>query len=337
MIVWLMACAPLLDGELEPISTLEATFEWTLSFDDDAKEAGFRDCTYTRTYAGEEDRSVPWLCPACDEVWRATVSMPDDDQDCLVQISGMPPAPVEWLGVGDGSWWRGTENNLLAPSTGLDDRGGELSVAYETEWMPLFDGAVEEYHLAVEGTATRGEVEGDPFHGYAPPDAYTCGWPSRHAPEWEGPWSLEVGEIVPDGAFLDRCDEPVRIHDLAGSWLVIDVSAMDCSPCQAMAADEKAFLATTDANVQVMTLLVTSLQEPLAPTTRADIDAWGDTFDIEHPVVRDRGWGFWMGYQAFDQSFGYPTTIVVGPDGRIRDQWVGYGGWSWVQDVIDKG
>jgi len=339
MIPWLLAaCAPDGQSDLQKISTLEGEFVWDLEVDEAAEAEGYYACSYSRRYVGEEDRSVPWLCPDCDELWRATVGMPDDELDCYAQLSdGEDPDALEWLGTGNDAWWRGPENWLLAQGSEIDDDGETFTVDYVGEWQPFAEEDGPSYRLLITGGATRGTADGDPLHGYTPPDTYTCGWPSRHAPPYEGPYTLEVGELVPDGVFLDRCDEAVRLHDFAGQWLVIDVAAMDCGPCQQMAAEARPYLALAGPNVQVITLLVPSLQDPFAPTTRADIDDWATTFGVETPVLRDRGWGFWMSYAAFGDDFGFPATIIVGPDGRIRDQWVGYGGWDWVGDVIEKG
>ncbi len=336
MIPWLLvACAP--DVAPTSLSTLAGDFTWHLEVDEAAEAEGYFSCSYTRHYEGEEDRSVPWLCPDCDEVWRATVGMPESEQDCYEQLSGGPPAALEWLGVGDGTWWRAGENIPLDQGSEIVDDGDTFAVDYLGEWVPFADSDGPSYQLSIVGTATRGTGEGDALHGFQTPDTYTCGWPSRHAPPFDGPWELQRGAIVPDGVFLDRCDEPVRLHDFAGQWVVIDIAAMDCGPCQQMAAEHKPFQDMIGPNVQVITLLVPSLQAPFEPTTRADIDAWAENFGLDTPVLRDRGWGVALGYERFGDAFGFPTTVVVGPDGRIRDQWVGYGGWEWVSDVIDGG
>lgn len=341
LLAWLAACAP---DAARPVSlaTLDGRFTWTIDFDDAARASGHEPCSYTRVYSGEEDVSVPWLCPDCDITWRATVAMTPDDQACYAQISEVPPEPVEWLGLGDEQWWRGNENTLLAAVGPFEQDDDALTVSYDLEWKPLqADGSstadAGSYQLSMTGDATLGTGRGDPWHGYRPPETYTCGWPDRDPPAFDGPWVLERGRLLPDGAFLDRCDEALRLHDLVGSWIVVDIAAKDCGPCQTMALDAPAFLETVDEPLIVVTLLTKSLVAQLEPTDRSDIDAWADAFDVSMPVVRDRGWGYWIGLASFGSAAAWPTTIVVGPDGRVRDMWVGYYGWERVRQVIDAG
>src|SRR5690349_14340991 len=100
----LAACTLDLSSDTVPISTLQADFEWQLQVDQAGLDAGYTECTYHRHYTGEEDLSVPWLCPECDEIWRSTVAMPPADLACFDQINAAPPAPLEWLGIGDDTW-----------------------------------------------------------------------------------------------------------------------------------------------------------------------------------------------------------------------------------------
>lgn len=352
VLIGLLACAPVDPGV--PLAKLDGTWSWRVDFDEAAEANGWEDCTYERYYSGEEDRSVPWLCPDCDIVYRATVGMTEASQACYEHAFGVPPEPVEWLGFGpaleetdgesvDGDlWYRGGENMLLTARGGAVMGDGRVTVEYTADRVPLdvVTGTGSDpgsYQLEISGEATLFAGSGDPWHGLLPPGTYTCGWVDRSPPAYDGPWVLEEDRLVPDGAFLDRCDEALRLHDLVGTWLVIDVTAKDCGPCQTMALESEAFLASMDQPVSIVTVLTTSLANPFLTTRRSDIDAWADAFDLAHPVVRDRGWGFWLGYERFGTRFNYPMTIVVGPDGRVRDMWIGYLGWDRVRAVIDSG
>ncbi len=345
VLVGLLSCTPA--GSDVPLATLQGTWSWTVSFDDAARDAGKRDCRYERFYTGEEDRSVPWLCPECDIIYRSTVGMSEEGEACYSDAFGAPPDPVEWLGFGedaDGNdlWYRGSENSLLAARGVASIIGDRATVSYASEWADVETVSGEsadrgQYKLDIDGEATLGQGAGDPWHGLLPPESYTCGWADRSPPAYDGPWILEDGRLLPDGAFLDRCDEALRLHDLVGTWLVVNVTAMDCAECQTMALETGAFLETATQPVSVVTLLTKSLASPFLATRRSDIDAWADAFDLSSPVVRDRGWGFWLGYERFDSRFNYPMTVVVGPDGRVRDMWIGYLGWDRVRAVIDAG
>jgi len=50
------------------------------------------------------------------------------------------------------------------------------------------------------------------MHGYDPPRRYACGWDRADPPDYAGPWTVQRGEVVPDGWFFDRCGEPVRVR-----------------------------------------------------------------------------------------------------------------------------
>jgi len=331
----LAACAP--EAPLDDIPTLDATLTWAVDFDAEAEAAGRVDCSYSRVYEGELDLSSPWQCPDCDQMFRAEVGMPEPERACFAQISEAPPGPLEWLGLdADGTWYRAPENYALEVQGVATPDDDGLAVSYETDWKPLYDGAGE-YRLTVTGQALPGMGPGDPWHGYFPAETYTCGWIDRDAPPYTGPWTLTEGARLPDGTFHDRCDEAVRLHDFAGRWLIIDISAMDCGPCQNAAFEAEDFLASLDVPVTQITLLAPTLEYPIRTTTSAELDAWVDAFDIEQPVLADRGWGYRMGVDHFQERFGYPTIIVVGPDLIVREAWVGFTGWDLVADVIDRG
>src|SRR5262245_46892447 len=56
-------------------ATISGDATWQVTFDDAAKAVGATDCSYTRHYEGVEDRSAPWLCPACEVIFHADVQM----------------------------------------------------------------------------------------------------------------------------------------------------------------------------------------------------------------------------------------------------------------------
>jgi hypothetical protein len=266
-------------------------------------------------------------------MYRSTVGMTSADQACYNQVFPETPDEMEWLGTGDGAWWRGAQNEVLEEQGPADVTETGVDLSKDSAWVPLADGNGQ-YHVSTAGTPWRSPGIGDPWHGALPPDTYTCGWVNRRPPPYDGPWELAIGALVPDGAFLDRCNEAVSLHQFAGSWLVIAVGAMDCGPCQSMAADEPGFIADNAGKVEVVTLLTHLLSHPSEATERVDIDAWADSFGLESPVLRDRAWGSTLVDGFFPNSSPFPATIVVGPDGRVRDLWLGYNADSG-DDLVD--
>jgi hypothetical protein len=135
---------------------------------------------------------------------------------------------------------------------------------------------------------------------------------------------------VPDGIFKDACEETVRIHDFAGSYFFVDMSARDCPPCQQMAGGEAAFIETMKAqgiDVHVITLLAPSLGVPLGETTTTMLQQWIDGYELPSPVLADRGWGLTIFLQAIEDP-GYPSWVLVAPDLTVVDFGTGFAGWG---------
>ncbi len=330
-----VACARREEG----VEAVSGELTWTLDFDG----ADVEGCSYTRAYDGLTDLSAPWLCPDCLSTWRAEVDVDRDGKDCYERLFGRTPDAVEWLGWDGGEARRGPRNYRLG-SLGAADWDGDdrLAVSFEetytgAELLVLGVPPEATVRMSVEGELTRRPGEGDPMHGFEPPDEYACGWPQSDAPPYEGDSVLVGGGVVPDGFFLDGCGEPVRLHHLSGRYLVIDVSAVDCPPCQIMAEEAPAFreeMETAGLDVMTVTLLAPSLGAVLEPTPRRTLNDWSDTFGLHDPVLSDRGWGLWVAGSYVGESFGYPTWIVVAPDLTVIGVGNGYAGWGPIADVV---
>lgn len=321
----------------EPIVVASGDVTWTAVFDEVAKAAGAVDCTYTRTYSAREDRSTPWLCPDCEVVLSATITMSEPDRECFRAVTGTTPSPEERLGWDDTRWMRAGAAFAPLSELGLrtdDGTSDVLSFAGVSESLPAPAGSVQ---LWIEGAIEVRTITSDPWNGMAPPPSYTCGWPVLDPAPYEGPWAITVGEQLPDGWFRDACDEPVRLHDLAGRYVVIDMSAADCGPCQVMAAGERAF--TTEVHglgieVEEVTLLARSLDDPLTPADAALLTEWQEAFDLGSVVLGDRGWGYAMSSTLWPGSLSYPSWFVVSPSFEVLAAGQGYGGWDEMKAVI---
>ena len=302
--------------------TLDGSITWSVDFDADAEATGVTDCTYTRTYDGSEDTSLPWLCPTCSLLCVADVAI-IDGQDCYDSVSTSTPSPTEWVGYADGLWYRASTSSLTerGPAT-LD--GDTLTVSQVSEPTSAAGGTVS---YTLSGTFTLGEEPGAADHGVAPSATYTCGWPQADPPPYTGDYSLSVGAELPDGLFPDVCGDMVRLHDLTETFLVVDVSAMDCGPCRSAAEDEESFVAAMaeeGIDVVVVTLLAPSLSLTSGTPTTAELQDWIDTYDLHGPVLGDRLWGLSVVGTATGDDFGYPAFVVVDPDRTVLDIHVGY-------------
>jgi len=308
--------------------SISGSATWSVEFDD-----GTEPCTYTRTYEGLEDRSHDWLCPSCEILFRADVSF--EGQDCYDLVSeGYPHADVEWLGWGADVFYRsGTENYVLTEQGAVGD---SLEWTSSTDWLDLVTGTKVRFDIDGAFVKTP-NADGDAYHGFGPPDFYACGWPKADPPPYEGDFAMGPGLKLPDGLFLDRCEQPVRLHDFAGRYLVITVSSMDCGPCQDMAQGEWGFvagLAAEGIEVEAITLLAPTLDAVLDPTTTSQLDSWVDAYGLHGPVLADRGWGVWVAGEALGDGFGYPTWIVVDPGLAIIELDSGFRTWDRMATII---
>jgi hypothetical protein len=320
--VWLACAEDPAAVEQPGAYAIAGTLTWTVDYADDAL-----DCSYTRTYSGTEDRSEPWTCPDCTVQFEASVEL--DGIDCYDSLStGTAPSDVEYLGVAaDGSFRRAPAVNYPMVEQGTATLDGDVYTIHNED-----EPDDQSYVLTVDGTLERSLTDADPLEGWTPPDSYACGWPTSDLPPYDGPWTI-VDDALPDGWFLDACGEPVRLHDFAGSYLVIDVAATDCGPCQQMATAAPAFeedMAARGVKVYGITLLAPSLDAILDDTSTTTLAEWTDYFGLSGPVLGDRGWGYnVLGNYVGMESFGYPTWAVVSPDLQVISAGTGYGDGLW--------
>ncbi len=313
-------------------ATLVGDVTWSVDFGPDSEAAGMADCSYTRTYTGAEDASAPWLCPACEGVFLADVDLTAGLEDCFALVSTSEPLATEYLGYGGGVWYRGAGSWLTerGPAT-LD--GDQLTISQTATAEELG----EDFGFDIAGVLTLGVEAGDPNRGFVAPETYACGWPKADPAPYTGDYAAAIGATLPDGIFADICEEPVRLHDFAGTYLIVDISAMDCGPCQSAADEEEAFVASLEAQglpVHVITLLAPSLSNTAGTPTHAELQDWIDGFALTSPVLADRVWGLSVVGQQIPDDFGYPTFVVVAPDLTIVDIQVGFGDWSSLEEII---
>ena len=334
-------------GGGSPISDIEmlsGDVVWTVTFDATAIAAGATNCTYTRHYEAVQDASAPWLCPDCEVMFRADVTMPQGQADCFSQVSTTAPETSEWIGYGGGRYFRGLGGPFTDQGT-ADVTDASVSTVNS---VPDLDAAVGgTMDFAIAGTLTRSKVEGDVFNGFRPPATYACGWPKSDLPAYTGDYTITKGGTLPDGLFKDACDETVRLHDLngaqlnggqPGAYMVVDMAARDCPPCKTMASEEEAFIADMAAQgitVRVVTLLAPSLEDTLGTTTKIMLKGWINTYDLTSPVLADRGWGLSIFLPAIGEAnIGYPSWVLVDPNLKVMDFGVGFGDFSDIETAI---
>lgn len=315
--------------------TLSGDITWKVTFDAAAQAAGATDCSYTRHYEAKEDTSAPWLCPDCETAFLADVTMTAGATDCFPQVSDSPPAKTEWIGYGAGKFFR-------APAGPLNEQG-TASVAATMVTMVNSVPAAEApkggmLSFDVTGTFTSATIEGDPRNGWVSPATYACGWPKADPAPYTGDYSLKKGGILPDGIFHDSCGEAVRLHDFKGTYLVVDMSAIDCPPCNTMAATEEKFIADMAAKgikVVMITLMAPSLANTTGVTTKKQLDAWIKKYKLKSPILSDRSWGLsTFGVAIAEADLGYPSLAIVDPDLKVLSFESGFSDFAAIEATI---
>jgi hypothetical protein len=321
-------------GPAPTLQTIAGDVTWTVTFDETAKANGNTDCSYTRHYEGVQDDSAKWLCPACERMFRTNVAVVTGLDDCYSQVTQTAPATLEWIGYGNGVYYRGFGGPMSDQGTAAVTATA-IQVVNEVPSVDVPTGGTLAFDVA--GELAISEIEGDPLHGFSVPDSYDCGWPKADPPSYAGDYAIVQGATVPDGIFKDTCGQTVRLHDFAGDYIIIDMSAIDCPPCQQMASEEEAFIqgmAAQGIPVHVITLLAPSLGNPLGETTNAMLSNWTSTFGLSAPVLADRGWGLSMFFPLFGEQTGYPSWVLVDPNLQVIDAGSGFGGYGEHEQAI---
>ncbi|MCP4920958.1 MAG: redoxin domain-containing protein [Proteobacteria bacterium] len=337
-------------GELEepaaeltlPAVELSSDVTWTLDFDETAEAAGLFDCSYRRTYEGLERLDRGYLCPDCDHFTGGTATM-QEGLDCFEQISSAGAERPEWWGWNDEAIFRTSGSNYrLGQVT-------DVEVVWEGQSASFTWGSVSELSdgglmdLAAVGTMSYRESETllpDPWAPRQTP--YVGGWPQDDPGDLELDYDLEIGSTFPNVRLLDQCQDTVDLWDFHGRWLVIDSSQPNCGPCQAMAADFGALqeeLAAEGIDAQMVTYMGVSLSDPLQPADPETIDLWIETYGSHGPVFQDEGFAYAVFNDDLqeisgDDSFGWPAWVLVGPDMKVVDGFIGYGGFDDVAATI---
>ncbi|MBW2522790.1 MAG: hypothetical protein JRI23_01380 [Deltaproteobacteria bacterium] len=315
--------------------TISGDATWSVDFDATAEGAGATDCTYTRHYEGVEDGSAPWLCPACEVMFRTTVQMTAGQVGCFDQVSDTDPFPDEWIGWGNGVWWRGyggpaSDQGTATPASstvGWTNNVPDLEATVIGSGQMTFD---------VSGSFTLAIEDGDPMHGWNAAASYSCVWPKSSPPTYTGDYSVKPGGVLPDGLFRDVCGDVVRLHDFAGSYLLVVMSAVDCPACQGMAAAEASFLTNLSnqgIDAHVITLLAPALDDPIGDTTPQQLQAWTSTYG-DSPVLADRAWGVSMFLALYPDTLSYPSWVLAAPDLEVLDYESGFGGYEEIEATI---
>ena len=328
------------DGEYVRVSG-EVT--WTLTFDEAAEANGFFDCSYRRTYEGEQRIDRGYLCPNCDFMTQGIATM-EEGLDCHAQISSNNAAQrTELWGLGNNSFFRsGHEQRALGELGSVDSMAPDTDIAltWSSESQLNAGGtmlleATGYIHYVVDPDITP-SPEVLPHEG-----PYTCGWPQNDPGDLILDYNIGIDKTFPNVHLRDQCGERMSLWDFYGSWLILDTTQSDCGPCRSMAAGAEEALADMRAfglDVVMISFLGNGLSYPYESPSQATLDSWVDTYELEDPVLFDEGFAFAL-FPGFveeftGEGFGYPTWLLINPEMKLVYGNVGFGSWENIQNAI---
>jgi hypothetical protein len=288
-------------AEPEPEPQVVQGITGALSLEREALDPGDVNCRYTLEIDGVPDRSAPWLCPDCDQIFRSPLTFVDGSDSC--EWGDVDPGPDLFFG------WDAEETLYFAP-------GGYLELAaYGTA---VLSGDIAEitvdvvtnsgnWHSTGSGSMDLNRGPDDVRDEWLPPESHRCGWETADSPEYAGDYSATVGEVIPDAVLRDQCDEPVRLHDLSRP-LVVVLSVIDdelsCAGCAALASNQAAFeaeLAEQGSDVLVVSVMIPSPDEHHRTPEASPLATWAEAKGTSGVVLADRGFGPLL-YQAVRDS-----------------------------------
>jgi len=136
------------------------------------------------------------------------------------------------------------------------------------------------------------------------------------------PWGTKLGERALNFTLKDQDGRTVSLHDYMGQVIMLDLSAMWCSPCQAEASDAQ-FLYTTykDRGFIVLTALIENYSGDAVATD--DAKSWAQTYGLSFPVPADEQEKAW---DLYDETDYIPLNLIIDKKMVIRYKDTGYDG-----------
>ncbi len=312
-----------------PGRRVEGAMTFQLDFDAAAEAAGYVDCGYTRTLAGDEYMDQPWLCASCLASFETDTVV--DDFDCYAQIGTAAERHVEWIGFSDDDLWRAVEypNTELAGYCvgGCTTYSYDGAVAY-LEWSSTGNPTpdfLHTYSLDVTGDFTVTEdaaPEVTPLDGYRT-EPYECGWPLG-SPGGPSPWFGEVGGLFPNVRLPDQCGEPFDLWDLRGHYVIL-VSDTTFNEIRDGYDPFRRILENLRLDcVPVELVVILGDQYTNGEPSTAVVKDFARFHDLTGPVLGERG----VTYSLFADVGGFESLFpgggVIDPDGTLLQVFTQY-------------
>jgi uncharacterized protein (TIGR03437 family) len=150
-----------------------------------------------------------------------------------------------------------------------------------------------------------------------------------------------VGNTIPDFTSFDQYGIARSVREYLGEYVLLDMCALWCYPCNQMslyAAGDRATLRAAGVPFEYLTVMVEGALEGSQTSTRAEAESWAFQGREDSPVFSNpyqtgvpSSYGVMQTFQGFTAALqlgedSYPTLAVLGPNQTIL--WEGAGGYS---------
>ncbi|RVU84884.1 TlpA family protein disulfide reductase [Leucothrix sargassi] len=131
-------------------------------------------------------------------------------------------------------------------------------------------------------------------------------------------------EPVEDFTFFDVDNQPSKLSDYRGKWVIANYWAIFCSPCRVEIPDLIRFV---DNNPEKVVVLGMDAGMDDTETLKAFIEDQG----INYPIIPTQDSTMY----GFGEVRGIPTSFVISPDGELVDTHVGILSYNDLESLIN--
>ncbi|WP_280209463.1 TlpA disulfide reductase family protein [Brevibacillus sp. AY1] len=139
--------------------------------------------------------------------------------------------------------------------------------------------------------------------------------PAQESAQGERKVGLNQGELAPDFELRTLDNTPIRLSELRGQKVIVNLWATWCPPCRAEMPDMQEFYEQEKEN-GVTILGVNLIETEQGPES---VDAFLKEYGITFPVVLDQGKHISQQYQAIS----IPTSYVIDTEGVVQYKMIG--------------